>query len=366
MADKQSLYELLGLTSKASPEAIRQAHEERRRALDAEPDGEERRNRIAFLDHARDTLCDPRKRAHYDHQSRRALPAPRGSRAPLAILLAAAVLAYPAWRLLAPRADGGAPSSVPSPRAAGPLVAPVATNAKTPLPPLEDIPEPPAAQAPVAPPLPPPSPPPQRIQIDAPNGGVLARFIESTYLVAGGYGYGTAVAIDTDRLLTNCHVVAPNVLKGPIYAISPVDLRRTQVTAAAFLVKEDACVVYAPGLNARPIAMGDAANLPRGASIHNLGFAGGRLTASQGELVGLLQRSGQTYLATTNYCDHGVSGGPLVDDEGRLVGLTSGGIKGRGICLSLMAETARQVLAQAPIAIDAFPTNYMTNLSRRW
>lgn len=73
----------------------------------------------------------------------------------------------------------------------------------------------------------------------------------------------------------------------------------------------------------------------------------------------------QTYLVSSNYCHHGVCGGPLVDAEGRLAGLTSGGPADRSFCLSLTAETARKVLAQIPIAIDAFPPNYMSNLARR-
>ena len=56
----------------------------------------------------------------------------------------------------------------------------------------------------------------------------------------------------------------------------------------------------------------------------------------------------------------------LVDTQGRLVGLTSGGSREYGICLSLTVETARQVLAQVPFAIDAFPQNYLTNLHRNW
>jgi hypothetical protein len=55
-----------------------------------------------------------------------------------------------------------------------------------------------------------------------------------------------------------------------------------------------------------------------------------------------------------------------VDAEGRLVGLTSGGPKDRSFCLSLTAETARRVLDQTLIAIDAFPPNYLSNLARRW
>ena len=83
-------------------------------------------------------------------------------------------------------------------------------------------------------------------------------------------------------------------------------------------------------------------------------------------LLYIENRIGQDYLVTTNYCDHGVSGGPLVDTEGRLVGLTSGGPADRSVCYSLTAETARRALDQTLIEIDAFPTNYMSNLRRRW
>ncbi len=369
MAEKQTPYELLGLSDKARPEEIRDAYEACRLALEAETDGEERRNRLAFLQHARDLLLDPRKRALHDHQSRHsAVPAVRQRRSvlPFAVLAVLAAGAYPTWRML-----------TPSPVAA--VVAVSTVNAATtatkpaPAPPLPKLEEVEAligadgtgAVASAAPPAP-ATPPPLKSLAEAPHGGLIGKILDSTYLIVGGYGFGTGVVIDNDRLLTNCHVVAPNVLKGPIYAISPVTQQRTRIAAAAFLVKEDACVVHAPGLNGKPIAMGDADRLPRLAPIHNVGFADGRLIASQGQLIGLLQRHGQTYLASSNYCDHGVSGGPLVDEEGRLVGLTSGGLKDRSICFSLTAETARQVLSQTLIAIDAFPTNYMTNLARRW
>ena len=56
----------------------------------------------------------------------------------------------------------------------------------------------------------------------------------------------------------------------------------------------------------------------------------------------------------------------LVDEESRLSGLTSGGSLDRSFCLSITAETARTVLTQTLIAIDAFPPNYLSNLERRW
>ena len=65
---RQSLYELLGLTDKASPDDIRQAFVVVSAALAVEPDGEDKRNRLTFLIHARDTLLDPRARALHDRE----------------------------------------------------------------------------------------------------------------------------------------------------------------------------------------------------------------------------------------------------------------------------------------------------------
>jgi S1-C subfamily serine protease len=228
---------------------------------------------------------------------------------------------------------------------------------------------PPAAPAAQAAPPAPAAPQTQnqpRPVTEAPHAATLMKIADSTFAIVGGVGIGSAVSIERDKLLTNCHVVAPNVLKGPMYAISTVSGARTLITEAAFLITEDACVVHAPGLNGKPIAIGNAGQLPKGAPIFNIGFADGRPTFSAGTLLGVINRHGQTYLVSSNYCDHGVSGGPLVDVEGRLVGLTSGGPKDRSFCLSLTAETARRVLDQTLIAIDAFPPNYLSNLARRW
>lgn len=371
MAENQSLYELLGLSDKASPEDIQHAYLARRQALESEPEGEERHNRLAMLQDARDVLHDRRQRAGYDRRQRdrrhaAAAPAPRRSRWPAAVLLLILGAAYPLWRYLAPErpvaqmpaaaVTAAAPATVAEPPAISAdiaaLLPPVAAREATPAAP------PPAATAQ-------PKHQPRPVS-EAPHAATLMKIADSTFAIVGGAGLGTAVAVEGDKLLTNCHVIAPNVLKGPLYAVSAVTGARTLITAAAFLITEDACVAHAPGLNGKPAAMGDAAQLARGTPIFNLGFVDGRLVFSAGALLGVINRGGQTYLVSSNYCDQGVSGGPLVDAEGRLLGLTSGGPRDRSFCLSLTAETARKVLAQTPIAIDAFPPNYLSNLARRW
>lgn len=371
MAEKQSLYEFLGLSDKASPEDVRKAFDDCRRALENEPDSEEKHNRLAVLLQARDILNDRRQRAGYDRRQRdrRLTPAPAPTRShwPFIVLLLIAGATYPAWRYI----TADQPAAIPQQEPAG------VRSADLPVPQVavsEDIAAllPPAqagVAAPAATPKAAAATAPQnqlRPITDSPHAATVAKFSDSTYLIIGAAGFGTGVAIERDKLLTNCHVIAPNVLKGPIFAVSAATGARTRITEAAFLITEDTCVVHAPGLNGKPIALGDAGQLARGTPIFNIGFANGQLIFSTGALLGVINRGGQSYLVSSNYCDHGVSGGPLVDAEGRLVGLTSGGPADRSFCLSLTTETARRVLSQTLIAIDAFPPNYLSNLARRW
>ena len=381
MADKQSLYELLGLSDKASPEDIQIAYATRRQALDAQPESEEKHNRIAILSQARDLLLDRRQRAGYDRRrrdrrdgDRRQAPAPESRRWTLPVFASLLIVGavYLGARYLAAPPPAVAPLAVATAVAPAPTPAPyLATNAE-----VEAVAADIAALPPPASPAPaaatsrttatPAAEPAPRLLSESPEAATVRAIAESTYAIIGGGGLGTGVAIERDKLLTNCHVIAPNVHKGPLLAISAIAGAPTRITHAAFLVREDACVAYAPGLNAKPMPMSDAARLTRGATIYSLGFAQGRLSFSTGTLLGTTTRSGQTYLVSTNHCDQGVSGGPLVDAEGRLVGLTSGGTRDNRYCASLTAETARRVLDQTLIAIDGFPTDYLTNLQRRW
>lgn len=372
MAEQQSLYELIGLSDNASPEDIQRACEAARQALDAAPDDEDKHNRRAFLQHAQQVLSDRRQRAEYDHRQRsrrRATDAAPRPVWPALLLLLVVGAAFLASRHAATENPGVTPAPVPA--------------ARPPTPAAANSPEPPAVSEDIAALLPPavatalptvatqnanttPVEQLPRPVTEAPHAATLMKIADSTFAIVGGATFGTAVAIERDKLLTNCHVIAPNVLKGPMHAVSAVTGAKTLITAAAFLITEDACVVHAPGLIATPIAMGDAGQLVRGTPIFNLGFAGGRLVFSRGVMHGAIRRHGQTYLVSSNECDHGVSGGPLVDAEGRLVGLTSGGPADRRFCVSLTVETARRVVGETLIAIDAFPPGYLTNLARHW
>ena len=385
MADQHSLYELLGLTDKASPEDIQTAHAAMRQALDAQPDSEDKHNRIAILNDTRDLLLDRRQRAGYDRRQRdrrgdrphAANPAQaRGWLKPASASLLVACIAYGAGRYMTPASVPAPPpaahaqiaANLPAASASADDGQPdkLAAEIATLLPPAPSTPAPAAAPAAAAASQPAPTAQPQRSLAELLQAAAINSIAESTYAVVGGGGQGTGIAIDRDKLLTNCHVIAPNIHKGPLLAVHAPTGRPTTITHAAFLVREDACVAHAPGLNAKPITWGASSRLAPGATIYSLGFALGKPIFSAGTLLGVINRSGQDYLVSTNHCDFGVSGGPLVDANGHLIGLTSGGTRDKKYCASLTSETARRVLDQTLIAIDGFPTDYLTNLRRRW
>ena len=380
---KRTLYDVLGVAEDADADAIAAAYGLRREALAGLADVDDRRNQLQFLDHAHEVLSDPGRRAGYDWQRKSPVltapelpPTPsrrqarwRGILAGSVALLAALLLGR-LW-LPAPRpapvvkpqaAMPAAKATAPAPAPAVPQALPSVEDAAAALSGGERASSPPTPTATTQ------APPPKRTVVINTGSPMMARLLQSTYAIVGTQGHGTGVAVEPDRLLTNCHVIAPNVLKGKIVALSPVTGIAVEITEAAFLVREDACVVHAPGLGAQPIPLGDTSLLQRGMRLHNIGFGGGRLTLAEGQYLGALQRFGQYYMVSTNSCLPGVSGGPLVDDDGRLIGLTSGGARdraGNAVCASLTVETARQVLAERMMQIDAFPGNYVTNWTGR-
>lgn len=380
---KKSLYDILGIPEDAGEAGIRHAAALHLRILEADPSIEDRANRMAFVRQALDVLTDPVRRARYDDQRRVAAvdaspgPAVDGASSPrlgwvlgVALVVLAGVYAATARRPPMPasamqaRLDAGAAAARDDgdgddpPGPAGEIATadqPAGPSAGTPA-------GSPAARADKLPAAVKPS---YQVSVDAPDGELLKKLVWSVFGIVGQRGFGTGIMIDNEKLLTNCHVLAPNVRAGKMYAVNSVTHDHAEITSVAFLEHEDACLVKAPGLNGQAVAIGSTALLAKGDMAHNIGYANGQLIGSQGQFLGWMKRFGQEFIATSNYCDHGVSGGPLVDGEGRLIGLTTGGPVDRSRCYSLTVETVAALRFQSLKPIAEFPENYVSNMVRR-
>lgn len=179
---------------------------------------------------------------------------------------------------------------------------------------------------------------------------------------------GSGVLIGQDRILTNCHVLAGGAMG--IVVIHSLTKRVTKVEKYARLEGDDACLLYAPGAGGEVIEWGRASDLKPGELVYSFGHPGGStdLIWSEAPFLAQVSFGGTPYLQTANYCRPGSSGGPLLDGNGRLVGIVTrgqvserGGVTSYGACYSLTEASARQLLGKSLFPIGFAPSQYSGN-----
>lgn len=141
----------------------------------------------------------------------------------------------------------------------------------------------------------------------------------------GGEVFGSAFPVANNYLVSNAHVVAGTNRTG----ILTPDGRRLAATVVLFDPERDVSILFVPGLRLQPLAQADATRGTTGATI---GYPGGgnetvgaaavrtQVTAEGRDIYGDAQVARQIYVLTADI-HPGNSGGPLVDAEGRAVGL---------------------------------------------
>ena len=192
------------------------------------------------------------------------------------------------------------------------------------------------------------------------------------FVVRPGVATGSGVLVAPDKILTNCHVLAGAALSG-ISVINSMTRKSTQVRAYARLDDDDACLLHAPGAGSDTLEWGRSADLGFGDATHTFGHPGGssNLIWSSGAFERRMAVSGrgEEVLITNNYCRPGSSGGPLLDGEGRLIGVVTAVERfvGKtrenvyGKCLSVTEATARELLRKPLFPIAMAPATYKKN-----
>lgn len=135
------------------------------------------------------------------------------------------------------------------------------------------------------------------------------------YSPGGALTLGSAVIIGSERLATNCHVT-----RGASRIEIVQDGRALPVALVGGHAVRDVCFLHAPGLSRGPAISAHAARV--GQKVIAAGFSAGKpLTLTEGHIVALHDYDGARVIQVSAPFDYGASGGALLDDNGRLLGL---------------------------------------------
>jgi hypothetical protein len=141
-----------------------------------------------------------------------------------------------------------------------------------------------------------------------------------------GVAQGSAVAVSTTELVTNCHVV-----QGALKLVLKQDKSEWPARIVRADPVTDRCVITADGLMAQPVAgIRGYDKLEVGEPVYTLGSPVGlELTLSDGIVSGRREVETRRYVQTTAPISPGSSGGGLFDAKGNLVGVTTLVLAGR-------------------------------------
>ncbi len=375
MSPQNTLYAILGIAASASAEDIEEAYSARLR--EAQDAGTE----TSLLKIAYDNLRVPDLRAAYDRKlARENVRQSRsseieeaktgGRRYSLIFLMLLVAIGAAYWKKK--------PGEDPSP----PLSLAKADASATPAP---DLPAPPSAEpeTPAAGMQDEPTAQPPANEATKPNAATRTVIYShpsckpgfdprclawSVFLIRQRDKSGSGVLIAPDRILTNCHVLAGGASNGLVVIHKPTNTV-TKVEQYTRLTDEDVCLLHAPGAGGDVIPWGVSENLGNGDTTYNFGHPGGSSDViwSESKLIGRTERNGVPYLVTSNYCRPGSSGGPLLDDQGRLVGVVTAAQANRsqndgavryGACFSITEATARKLLSRTFFPIALAPAQF--------
>jgi S1-C subfamily serine protease len=170
----------------------------------------------------------------------------------------------------------------------------------------------------------------------APTEDAVNRAVDSVAVVRTGDGVGTAFAVGPERLVTAAHVVedADRVA---------VTMGRRSLVADVVHVLEgrDIALLTVEGAHMEPLELRRGPG-PVGQQVFAVGAALGQLSVTRGIVSGTRHLGGQAYLQTDAAVNPGNSGGPLLDQNGRVLGLVVSKLRhAEGISLTVPAREVR-------------------------
>jgi serine protease Do len=180
---------------------------------------------------------------------------------------------------------------------------------------------------------------------------IAARALPSTVSIRCPGSVGSGFFVTDELVVTNAHVLCPGA--------GPIDVVRSDgQTQSGLAVQQDVlldlAVIRVPGAAAVPLPVGDAGSLAVGDEVVVIGSPLGLEFTVHGGAISNLSRTvfGLSYLQVEAKVNPGNSGGPVLNDQGEVVGVVSlKHAEGEGIGLALpinYAWTEGRSLVEAP------------------
>jgi S1-C subfamily serine protease len=169
-----------------------------------------------------------------------------------------------------------------------------------------------------------------------PDPAAAAMALQSVVSLKCGNTVGAGFFIDTDLVLTNAHVLCG---EGNVVQVESIDSHRGlgKVEKLDTYLDLGLVRVQMPGGPRRPLPLADASAMAPGARIFLIGSPKGlAFTLHEGKVSRVGQPLlGLGYIQIDARVNPGNSGGPLLDEYGRVVGVVSMKVEGEGLGLAL-------------------------------
>jgi S1-C subfamily serine protease len=194
---------------------------------------------------------------------------------------------------------------------------------------------------------------------------IYRQFSPAVVLVVTNDGIGSGALISSDgRIITNYHVVGDEKVVGVIFKplqegaqIGRADLVRAQVLKVDQVADLALLQAAATPPTAQPLGFGNLAGVMVGADVHAIGHPTGEAWTYTRGIVSQIRRNYEwttesnlahaaTVIQTQTPINPGNSGGPLLDHEGRLIGVNSFKAAGEGLNFAVSIEDVERFLNQ--------------------
>lgn len=187
----------------------------------------------------------------------------------------------------------------------------------------------------------------------------------TAFVIAGPSGSGTAFCVSPNGLwITNEHVARHAAADGKVQLVLNSNLA-TQKTLTARIVRRDAAkdlaLLQSEGSDMLPtLPLGDSEKLEELATLYAFGFPFGNqlslnkkdfpaVSVNTGSVSSLRRRDGKLETIEMELgLNPGNSGGPVLDENGNVIGLIQAGVSGAKLSRAIPATIVRQFL-QAPV-----------------